>query len=132
MAKINLYIGAIQGYTSLERAKALSMELWSISRPAIVRDEDDGSIYLFPWQQHPITLDCVLRVETNEVIRVHPDNNLSNLIALMPALPQQVKDVLVQLIENSQTITFGQLLTGDETIISEATMVADGWYGETE
>lgn len=129
--KINLYIGAIEGYTSLERVKALSAELWAISRPYVVRDQKDGSVYLFPWIQHPINLDCVLKAETEQVISCHPYNDLDKIIALMPGLTQAVKNSLVALIENSQAITFGQLLTGDETIISEATMVADGWI-ETE
>jgi hypothetical protein len=72
----------------------------------------------------------VLQADTNYTIWVHPDNNLTNLIALMPALPQGVKTYLENLIKTNQTITFGQLLTGDETILTDEQMATDGWFPE--
>jgi hypothetical protein len=67
-------------------------------------------------------------VDVTDVINVHPQNNLTNLISLMPNLPLQVQAGLVALIENSQTITFGQLLTGQEDILTDAQLEADGWF----
>ena len=128
---INLNIGAIQGYTATERAQAISAELFAISRPPRVRQPEDVSTYLFGWQTHPTTGECVLIADKDYVIRVHPQNNLNNLIALMPDLPQAVKDGLEALIKNSQSITFGQLLIGNETILTNEQMTFDGWF-ETE
>jgi hypothetical protein len=50
----------------------------------------------------------------------------------MPALPQQVKEGLEDLIKTSQIITFGQLLTGQETILTDEQMATDGWFTELE
>jgi hypothetical protein len=70
----------------------------------------------------------VLHADTSHVIRVHPQNNLTNLIALMPDLPAQVQQGLIQLIQNSETITFGQLLTGEETTYTDEELEAKGFY----
>ena len=128
MALVNLLIAPITGYTATERAAALSAELWNICRPLQVRDPAKDTNALFGWVTHPATGECVLQAYTDHVIRVHPDNNLSTLIALMPNLPLQVQAGLVALIENSQTITFGQLLTGQEDILTDAQLEADGWF----
>jgi hypothetical protein len=126
--RINLNIAPIQGYTATQRAEAISEELFAISRPPQVRNTNDVSRYLFGWTTHPTTGDCVLHADTGYVINVHPQNNLTNLISLMPDLPQQVQAGLVQLIQNSETITFGQLLTGEETTYTDEELEAKGFY----
>jgi hypothetical protein len=129
-SRINLHIAPIQGYTATERTKAISAELFAISRPPQVRQTQDGTTYLFGWTTHPTTGECVLHADTSYVINVHPQNNLTNLIALMPDLPAQVQQGLIQLIQNSETITFGQLLTGEETTYTDEELEAKGFYNE--
>jgi len=124
MPYIKLDIPPILGYTATERAQAISKELLRISMPIA---EQCASTYLFEWHTHPVTGACVLRADKNYVIWVHPQNNLTNLIALMPDLPEQVQAGLVQLIQNSQTITFGQLLTGTETTYNDDELIDLGF-----
>jgi hypothetical protein len=128
MASINLNIDSIAGYTATERAEAISAELFAISRPPQVRHADDVSAYLFGWTTHPTTGECVLHAQTDYKIWVHPQNNLTNLIALMPDLPQEVQQGLIQLIQNSESITFAQLLTGEETTYTDEELEAKGFY----
>jgi hypothetical protein len=125
MEFINLNIAPITGYTATERAEAISSELLKISMPIV---EQCASRYVFGCLTHPTTGECILQADTEYKIWVHPGNNLTNLIALMPALPQPVKEGLVALIENSQTITFGQLLTGQEDILTDEELTANGWF----
>jgi hypothetical protein len=136
MASINLNIAPIQGYTATERAEAISEELFAIGRPPQVRNTNDVSRYLFGWTTHQTTGACVLHADTSYVINVHPQNNLTNLIALMPKLHEvpeeheKIVDYLVDLISTSQSITFGQLLTGNETIYTHQQLIDDGWFGD--
>jgi len=120
----------MQGMTAAQRAEAISAELFAISRPLPVRDEADVSAWLFGWVAHPTEDKAVLQGIDDYVINVHPQNNLTNLIALMPDLPAEVKQGLIQLIQNSETITFGQLLTGDETTYTDEELEAKGFYNE--
>jgi hypothetical protein len=129
MPYIKLDIAPILGYTATERAQAISKELLRISMPVA---EQCASTYVFDWLTHPITGACVLLADSSHEIWVHPENDLTNLIALMPALPQQVKEGLEDLIKTSQIITFGQLLTGQETILTDEQMATDGWFTELE
>lgn len=130
MALVNLEIASITGYTPTERAEAISAELFAISRPPVVRQPDDVSIYRFGWITHPTTGAAILQADGDCEIIVHPDNDLTNLIALMPNLPLQVKQGLENMIKTSTTITFGQLLTGTETTYTEEEMQTNGWYLE--
>ena len=135
MASTNLKILSIPNYSPTERAIALSSELLGISRPPAVRSQSDISRYLFGWTTHPITGECVLHVDLDHVIKVHPENNLSNLIALMPKMhedPEQhqvIVDQLSYLISNSQSITFGELLTGQEITLTNEELEQGGWFG---
>jgi len=124
--RANLYIGAITGYTAQERAEAISEELLRINIPFI--EQGAASKRAFRVVVHPTTEEAVLKVDTTYQIWVHPDNSLDTLISLMPDLPQAVKNGLVALIQSSQSIVFGQLLTGTETTLTEAQMLADGWF----
>jgi len=128
MSRINLNIAPITGYTPTERALAISRELWAIEWPPVVRQGNEVSTQVFGVTTHPTTGECVLHADTNYEINVLPQNNLTNLIALMPDLPSEVKQGLIQLIQNSASITFGQLLTGQEIIYTDEELETKGFY----
>jgi len=128
MALVNLNIAPIANYTAKQRAYALSEELLRIKKPFAIKGENDIAAYLYRVIEHPTEDKAVMVVNPSDVIMVHPQNNLTNLIALMPDLPQQVQAGLVQLIQNSETITFGQLLTGEETTYTDEELEAKGFY----
>jgi len=105
--------------TAAERAEAISAELFAISRPPQVRAAKDVSRYLFGWVKHPTDDVAVLQAQTDYVIRVHPDNNISGLVALFPDLSEQERDGLTAFIQSSQFFEFGQILPSNSTIISD-------------
>jgi hypothetical protein len=87
------------GLTSEQRAEAISYELWAISRPPAIRNPNDVTTYLFGWVKHPTQdstypeiVNTALEVDLNYNIIVHPENNLTNLIALFPELSQAERD----------------------------------------
>ena len=131
MAHTNLLIGSIDGYSSVERAMAISAELFAITRPPIVRTPEDVSTYRFDWRVHPTTNECVLIVDYSHVIKVHPLNNLTTLISLFPDLNSQEKANLAGYIQSNTQIVFGAIVPSDATILTEAEMTANGWF-ETE
>jgi hypothetical protein len=116
---IRVQILPTQGMTAAERAEAISAELFAISRPPQVRAAKDVSRYLFGWVKHPTDDVAVLQAQTDYVIRVHPDNNISGLVALFPDLSEQERDGLTAFIQSSQFFEFGQILPSNSTIISD-------------
>lgn len=125
------------GLTSEQRAIAISRELFRIQRP--INQQNDATLYLFGWVKHPTrdpnytdTVNTALQIDTNQVIYVHPDNDLTNLIALFPELSQAEKDTLVSYIENSASFQFKYIVPSGVTIYSEEQMKKDGWLPEPE
>ena len=127
MALVNLVISPMQGYIAAERVEAISAELWAISRPHEVRQPEDTA-YLFGWITHPQTGVCVLQAYTDYIIKVHPQKDLTNLIALFPDLSQQEKDGLSAYIQNSQSFPFGNIIPSNSATITDEQMEADGWF----
>jgi hypothetical protein len=125
------------GLTSEQRAVAISRELFRIQRP--INQQNDATLYLFGWIKHPAkdpnyidTVNAALQIDTNQVIYVHPDNDLTNLIALFPELSQAEKDGLAAFIESQQMFLFKYIIPSDVTVFTEAEMKAAGWLPDPE
>jgi hypothetical protein len=123
------------GLTSEQRAEQISYELWAISRPPAVRNIEDVTAYLFGWIKHPTQdpgyveiVDTALSVDTTYNIVVHPENDLTNLIALFPELSQQERDTLAAYIESQQSFPFANIIPHDVKVFTKTEMEASGWF----
>jgi hypothetical protein len=127
------------GLTSEQRAEAISYELWAISRPPAIRNPNDVTTYLFGWVKHPTqdpayqeVVNTALDVELDYNIIVHPENNLTNLIALFPELSQAEKDGLAAFIESQQSFEFRYIVPGGVTVYTKQQMEENGWFPKIE
>ena len=125
------------GLTSQQRSIAITRELFRIQRP--INQQNDATLYLFGWVKHPTqdpnyteVVDTALQVDVNQVIYVHPDNDLTNLIALFPELSQAERDGLAAFIESQQSFLFKYIIPSDVTVFTEAEMKQAGWLPEPE
>ncbi len=127
------------GLTSEQRAEQISYELWAISRPPAIRNPEDVTTYMFGWTKHPTqdpnyveVVDTALDVDPDYNVIVHPDNNLTNLIALFPELSQQEKDGLAAFIESQQSFPFGAIVPAGVNLFTYDEMKASGWFPEID
>jgi hypothetical protein len=127
------------GLTSEQIAEAISYELWAISRPPAIRNPNDVTTYLFGWVKHPTqdsaytdTVNAALMVDLNYNIIVHPDNNLTNLIALFPELSEAEKDGLASFIKSQQSFPFQYIIPQGTTVFTYEQMKEAGWFPENE
>ena len=129
------------GLTSEERAKAISEELFKISRPPHVRNPKDVSRYVFGWMKHPETDDTqpnfdmhALNVDLTYQIYVHPENNLDGLLSLFPEVPEPEKEQLSAYIASSATnrFPFGNIIPSTANVRDKAYMDAEGWFPAEE
>jgi hypothetical protein len=125
------------GLTSQQRAIAISRELFRIQRP--IDQQNDATLYLFGWIKHPTkdpnyvdTVNAALQINTNQVIYVHPENNLTNLIALFPELSQAERDGLAAFIESQQSFEFRYIVPGGVTVYTKEQMEENGWFPKIE
>ena len=100
MAAVYLPVEAtIPGMTSAERATAINAEVWSLSRPDSVKSPNDITRYYYPQITHPETGEVAIVGDTTEQVKIHPAVDLTDLLALLPEVPQEEKDGLVMFID---------------------------------
>ena len=132
MATVYLPVEAtIPGMTSAERAEAIDAQVWCLIRPAALQLPQDTK-YLYPRITHPTTGQVAIVGDTTEEIYISPDVDLTDLIALLPEVPQAEKDGLVLYIDANRggTVLFGQLIPSTSTQLTQVEAEALGWFSE--
>lgn len=110
---VQLIIHATDNLTALQRAEAISAQLYAISQPPQVRQPEAATNYLFAWYE--TEQGVVLRGDTAYLIPVHPQKDLAPLVALFPDLSQQEKDQLTTYINSTQAFAFGAIIPSNAT-----------------
>jgi len=131
MATVYLPVEAtIPGMTSQERAYAINAEVWSLRRPDSVKSPNDVTRYYYGQITHPTTGQVAIVGDTTEEIRIHPDVDLTDLLALLPEVPQAEKDGLVMFIDANRggSVPFGQLIPSTSTQLTQVEAEAEGWF----
>ena len=130
MATVYLPVEAtIPGMTSGERATAINAEVWALLRPASLQLPQDTK-YKYPQITHPTTGQVAIVGDTTEEIYIHPDVDLTNLLALLPEVPQAEKDGLVAYIDANKggTVPFSTLIPSSSEQLTQAEAEAAGWF----
>ena len=119
----------IPGMTSAERAEAIDAEVWCLVRPASVQLPQDTK-YIYPRITHPTTGQVAIVGDTDEQVPIHPDVDLTNLLLLLPEVPQAEKDGLVMFIDANRggSVPFGQLIPSTSTQLTQVEAEAEGWF----
>jgi hypothetical protein len=114
---------------SAERAEAIDREVWRLRRPLSVQSPNDITQFYYPRITHPTTGQVAIVGQTDEEVKIHPDVDLTNLLALLPEVPQAEKDGLVAYIDANRggTVPFGQLIPSTSTQLTEVEAEAEGW-----
>ena len=78
---------------------------------------------------HPTTEQVAIIGETTEQVYISPEVDLTNLIALLPEVPQIEKDALIAYIDANKGgyVPFENLIPSTSTQLTEAEAVAQGW-----
>jgi hypothetical protein len=130
MATVYLPVEAtIPGMTSQERAYAINAEVWALLRPAALQLPQDTK-YKYPQITHPTTGQEAVVGDTTEDIYIHPDVDLTELLLLLPEVPQAEKDGLVAFIDANRggSVPFGQLIPSTSEQLTQVEAEAAGWF----
>ena len=133
MATVYLPVEAtIPGMTSAERAEAIDREVWCLVRPASVQLPQDTK-YIYPRITHPTTGQVAIVGDTDEQVPIHPDVDLTELLLLLPEVPQAEKDGLVMFIDANRggSVPFGQLIPSTSTQLTQVEAEAEGWFPDS-
>ena len=131
MAIVYLPVEAtIPGMTSAERAEAIDAQVWCLRRPASLQSPNDITKYYYPRITHPDTGEVAIVGDTTEEVRINEAVDLTELLALLPEVPQAEKDGLVMFIDANKgsSVPFGQLIPSTSTQLTQAEAEALGWF----
>jgi len=123
----------IPGMTSGQRATAINAEVWALLRPSALQLPQDTK-YKYAQITHPDTGQEAIVADTEEMIKVHPDVDLTNLLALMPEVPQAEKDQLVAYIDANRggSIPFSTLIPSSSVQLTQAEAETAGWFPDID
>ena len=130
--RINIEITPIQGMSATERAKAISRELYAISRPPKVRTEIERTDYLFGWIEHPTQARTVLLGIKNYTVNVHEENDLTNLLSLFPDINNAELNALAGYIKIHNAFEFNDIIPSTANILTDAQMIEQGFITTEE
>lgn len=119
--------------SSAQRAALISRELYNITVPKSVRPEDYVSNSVFGSITHPVTGECALIVDLDYKIYVHAENNISDLVSLLPEVPQEEIESIATSIINSagSYFLFRNIIPSTVTVRDYDYMVLNGWIEES-
>jgi len=130
MATVYLPVEAtIPGMTSAERATAINAEVWALLRPSVLQLPQDTK-YKYQQITHPTTEQVAIIGDTEEQIYINPLVDLTNLLALLPEVPQAEKDGLVAYIDANKggSVPFSTLIPSSSNQLTQAEAEAAGWF----
>jgi hypothetical protein len=130
MATVYLPVEPIEGMDSATRAEALDAEVWRLRRPLSLQSPQDITKYYYPRITHPTTGQVAIVGDTTEEVRISPDVDLTNMLELLPEVPQAEKDGLVMFIDANRggSVPFGQLIPSTSTQLTQVEAEAEGWF----
>ena len=127
MTYLMLPVEPIEGMTSEERAVALDTETWRLMRPASI--QFPGEVTQTFWGHVYNGTQAGFWVVAEEQVYISPEVDLTNLLALLPEVPQSEKNALVSYIEANENsyVPFENLVPSTSTQLSEYEAVELGW-----
>jgi len=116
------------GLTSEERGRAISRELFNLTLPRHLQVEGAASFLLEVRQNDSDPDEWALVGDHDHEILVHPERDVTALVALFPQLSEEERSQLTYYIATSTSVTFGNLLPSDVTQLTQSEAEALGWF----
>jgi len=117
------------GLTSEERGRAISRELFNLTLPRHLHLPGQTSIYALSLIENASNAgQWALVGDHDQEIKVHPERDVTALVSLFPQLSEEERSQLTYYITTSDSVTFGNLLPSDATVLTHEQAEALGWF----
>lgn len=117
--------------TSEQRARAISRELYNITRPVPFQTPEQADANVFGIMLHDDGRAAMI-VDLQYTIPVHPMATLERLVCLFPELTDAERLTLQQVIFMNDSFQFGTIVPSTTEVRDHDYMVADGWLPADE
>ena len=117
------------GLTSQERGQAISRELFNLTLPRHLQPPGQTSIYALGLIENASNAgQWALVGDHDHVIAIHPERDVTALVSLFPQLSEEERSQLTYYIASNDSVTFGNLLPSDATVLTYEQAEALGWF----
>ena len=117
------------GLTSEERGRAINRELFNLTLPRHLQSPGQTSIYALGMIENASNAgQWALVGDHDHVIDIHPERDVTALVSLFPQLSEEERSQLTYYITTSDSVTFGNLLPSDATVLTYEQAEALGWF----
>jgi len=115
--------------TSEQRGRAISRELFNLTLPRHLQPPGQTSIYALGMIENASNAGQWALVGDHEhLINIHPERDVTALVSLFPQLSEEERSQLTYYIASSDSVTFGNLLPSDATVLTHEQAEALGWF----
>jgi hypothetical protein len=117
------------GLTSEQRGRAISRELFNLTLPRHLQPPRQTSIYALALIENASNAgEWALVGDHEHLINIHPERDVTALVSLFPQLSEEERSQLTYYIASSDSVTFGNLLPSDATVLTYEQAEALGWF----
>jgi len=119
----------MEGSTSNEHAIAIDEQCWNLYRPASIQSPNDITRQLFPISIRPSDDMAAIVGETTEQVYISPEVDLTELLAILPNVSDEEKELLSLYVEANKGgyVPFENLIPPSSVQLTEAEAIAEGW-----
>ncbi len=129
MSVVYLPVEPMEGSTSNEHAIAIDEQCWNLYRPASIQSPNDITRQLFPISIRPSDDMAAIVGETTEQVYISPEVDLTELLAILPNVSDEEKELLSLYVEANKGgyVPFENLIPPSSVQLTEAEAIAEGW-----
>ena len=129
MSTVYLPVEPMEGYTSNEHAIAIDEQCWNLYRPASIQSPNDITRQLFPISIRESDEMAAIVGETTEQVYISPEVDLTELLAILPNVSDEEKELLSLYVEANKGgyVPFENLIPPSSVQLTEAEAIAEGW-----
>ncbi len=129
MSTVYLPVEPMEGSTSNEHAIAIDEQCWNLYRPASIQSPNDITRQLFPISIRESDDMAAIVGETTEQVYISPEVDLTELLAILPNVSDEEKELLSLYVEANKGgyVPFENLIPPSSVQLTEAEAIAEGW-----
>ena len=128
MATVYLPVTERINLTSEQRAKGISKELYNLKLPKHLHEPGRTTTMLLATIQHPTTGQWACVGDSELTINVHPERDVTALVALFPQLTTDERSAMTYYITTSDVVMFQYLMPSDSEVLTQEEAEAAGWF----
>jgi len=132
MATVYLPVTSRLNLTSQQRAEGISSELYNLKLPKVLHEPGRTTTKLLSTIQHPETGQWAVVGDTDLTIPVHPQRDVTALVALFPHLEPDDRAAMTYYISTNDVVAFQYLMPAASEVLTQEEAEQAGWFPELE